>query len=98
MVASAAGATAASVLARSRFNDLRTSCGASETGCTAGQIDDVHRRALAANVLWATTGAAALATGVALWLELRVPRNERAVSATPVCGPSMAGLSVSGRF
>jgi hypothetical protein len=98
-VAAAAGATAASVLAKSRWDNLRKMCGATETGCTGGQIDGLDHRSLAANVLWATTGAAALVTGLALWLELRGARAERgAVSVTPTASPSAAGLSVSGRF
>jgi len=69
--------------AKSRFDELRTSCGsgsADRRGCDDGQISSLERRVLATNVLWGLAGAAAVTAGV-----LFVVEGHR-VEVAPVAG------------
>jgi hypothetical protein len=79
----AAGAITAGVLMKSKFDSLRSSCGAGNPdrpGCSQSDIDSVTSRQTMANVFWALAGAAAVTTGVLFFVE------GRAVSVAPVAG------------
>ena len=58
----------AGLSASSRFDDLNSTCGRTAQGCATSDIDDVRSRARRANILWALTGAAAVATGVTVYV------------------------------
>lgn len=62
------GAITTGALARSKYNDLKGSCGKTLEGCSSGDIDGVKSRALVTNVLWGLAGAAAVGTGVMFYL------------------------------
>jgi tetratricopeptide (TPR) repeat protein len=62
------GAITTGVLARSKYNDLKGSCGKTPEGCSSGDMDGVKSRALASNVLWGLAGAAAIGTGVMFYM------------------------------
>jgi hypothetical protein len=66
----ALGAVVAGLMANSRFDELNGTCGKTPAGCTENEIDSVKTRAHAANVLWVLTGAAAITTGVVLYMQL----------------------------
>jgi hypothetical protein len=79
----AAGAVTAGVLMQSKFDSLRSSCGAgnlSRPGCSQSDIDSVSSRQTMANVFWGLTAAAAVTTGVLFYFE------GRPVSAAPMAG------------
>ena len=77
----AAGAITTGVLMKSKFDSLRSSCGAGNPdrpGCSQSDIDSVSSRQTMANVFWALAGAAAVTTGVLFYFE------GRPVSVAPV--------------
>jgi hypothetical protein len=92
----AAGAITTGVLMKSKFDSLRTSCGAGNPdrpGCTQSDIDSVTSRQTMANVFWALAGAAAVTTGVLFFVE------GRAVSVAPVAGAGgTTGLIAAVRY
>jgi tetratricopeptide (TPR) repeat protein len=65
----AVGAVIAGSLATARYDSLNASCG--KTRCSEDQIDSVKLRAHVADVLWGLAGAAAVATGVVVYLDNR---------------------------
>lgn len=67
-VALGAGAIITGLSANHRFDELNTTCGRTAQGCGSEGIDDVRTRARRANILWALTGAAAVATGVTVYV------------------------------
>jgi hypothetical protein len=94
----AAGATVALTSAaaivgysmRSRFDDLRSSCGVgspNKVGCSDSDIQSVRDRKWAANILWVAAGAAAATTGVLFFVE------GRPVTVVPVAGKSTGVLA-----
>jgi hypothetical protein len=90
----AAGAVTAGLTMHSKFDSLDKSCGdgnVNRPGCSESDISGVHTRALAANVLWGLTGAAALTTGVLFFVE------GRSVSVAPIAGET-TGLSATVRY
>jgi hypothetical protein len=66
-----AGAVITGLQASHRYDELRASCGRTPEGCAPADINQVKSRALVANVLWAATGVAALATGVVVVVNAR---------------------------
>jgi tetratricopeptide (TPR) repeat protein len=64
----AAGAITTGILAKSKYDDLKGSCGKTPVGCSSGSIDGVKTRALITNVLWGLAGAAAIGTGVMFYM------------------------------
>jgi cell division septum initiation protein DivIVA len=79
----AAGAVTTGLLMQSKFDSLRSSCGAgnpSRPGCSQSDIDSVSSRQTMANVFWGLTAAAAVTTGVLFYFE------GRPVSAAPMAG------------
>jgi hypothetical protein len=66
-----AGAIVMGLSANSRYDELHGSCGGTTSGCATGDIDDVRYKARTANVLWISTGAVALATGLAVYVVAR---------------------------
>jgi cell division septum initiation protein DivIVA len=79
----AVGAITAGLLMDSKFDSLRSSCGAGNTarpGCSQSDIDSVSSRQTTANVFWGLAGAAAVTTGVLFYVE------GRPVSAAPMVG------------
>ena len=81
----AAGAVTAGVLAQSKFDSLRSSCGAgnpARPGCPQSDIDSVTSRQTMANVFWGLAGAAAVTTGVLFYFE------GQPVSVMPTAGSS----------
>ena len=86
----AAGAVTAGVLMQSKFDSLRSSCGAGNPdrpGCSQSDIDSVSSRQTTANVFWGLTAAAAVTTGVLFFVE------GRPVSATPMAGGVTGALA-----
>jgi len=68
----AAGAITAGLAMKSKFDSLRSSCGAgnpARPGCTQSQIDSVSSRETMANVFWGLAAAAAVTTGVLFYFE-----------------------------
>jgi hypothetical protein len=58
--------------AKSRYDELRSSCGsnsADRMGCDEGEINSLKTRVLTANVLWGLAGAAAVTAGVLFIVE-----------------------------
>jgi hypothetical protein len=81
----AVGAVTAGLLAQSKFDSLRSSCGAgnpARPGCPQSDIDSVTSRQTMANVFWGLAGAAAVTTGVLFYFE------GRPVTVAPVAGSS----------
>jgi hypothetical protein len=79
----AAGAITAGVLMQSKFDSLRSSCGAgnlARPGCSQSDINSVSSRQTIANVFWGLAGAAAVTTGVLFYFE------GRPVTMAPVAG------------
>jgi hypothetical protein len=79
----AAGAITTGVLMKSKFDSLRSSCGAGNPdrpGCSQSDIDSVSSRQTMANVFWVLAGAAAVTTGVLFYFE------GRPVGVAPVAG------------
>jgi hypothetical protein len=90
----AAGAVTAGLLMGSKFDSLRSSCGAgnpSRPGCSQSDIDSVSSRQTMANVFWGLTAAAAVTTGVLFFVE------GRPVSAAPMAG-SATGFVATMRY
>jgi hypothetical protein len=79
----AGAATIVGLSMKSRFDDLKGSCGRAspdQLGCSNSEIDSVHTRMVTANVLWGLAGAAAITTGVLFYLE------GRPVAVAPMAG------------
>ncbi|MGB7811209.1 MAG: hypothetical protein WBP56_08770, partial [Polyangia bacterium] len=90
----AAGAITAGTLMDSKFDSLRSSCGAgnpARPGCTQSQIDSVNSRQTAANVFWGLAAAAAVTTGVVFYFE------GQPVTVAPVAGGA-TGFSAHVRY
>jgi hypothetical protein len=90
----AAGAITAGALMQSKFDSLRSSCGAgnpARPGCSQSDIDSVSSRRTTANVFWGLTAAAAVTTGVLFYFE------GRPVTVAPVAGGT-TGLVVAVRY
>jgi hypothetical protein len=86
----AAGAITAGALMQSKFDSLRSSCGAGNPdrpGCSQSDIDSVSSRQTMANVFWGLTAAAAVTTGVLFFVE------GRPVSAAPMAGGVTGALA-----
>jgi len=86
----AAGAITAGALMQSKFDSLRSSCGAGNPdrpGCSQSDIDSVTSRQTMANVFWGLTAAAAVTTGVLFFVE------GRPVSAAPMAGGVTGALA-----
>ena len=66
-----AGATVSGISASHHYNDLHNSCGATPTGCSSAQIDDVRSRARTTTLLWVGAGVMAAATGVSVYFNTR---------------------------
>jgi Tetratricopeptide repeat/PEGA domain len=79
----AVGAITAGLLMDSKFDSLRSSCGAgnpARPGCSQSDIDSVSSRQTTANAFWGLAAAAAVTTGVLFYVE------GRPVSAAPMVG------------
>jgi hypothetical protein len=79
----AVGAITAGTLMQSKFDSLRSSCGAgnpARPGCTQSQIDSVNSRQTTANVFWGLAAAAAVTTSALFYFE------GRPVTVAPVAG------------
>ena len=90
----AVGAVTAGLLMDSKFDSLRSSCGAgnpARPGCTQGQIDSVSSRETIANVFWGLAAAAAVTTGVLFYFE------DQPVTVAPVAGGA-TGFTASVRY
>jgi hypothetical protein len=90
----AVGAITAGLLMDSKFDSLRSSCGAgnpARPGCSPGDIDSVSSRRTTANVFWGLTAAAAVTSGVLFYLE------GRPVTVAPVAGGA-TGFTASVRY
>ena len=90
----AAGAVTAGLLAQSKFDSLRSSCGVGNPashGCSQSDIDSVTSRQTTANVFWGLAGAAAVTTGVLFYFE------GRPVNVAPMAG-GMTGLIAAMRY
>ena len=90
----AAGAITAGVLMQSKFDSLRSSCGAgnpARPGCSQSDIDSVSSRKTVANVFWGLAGATAVTTGVLFFVE------GRPVSVAPMAGGT-TGLVAAMRY
>jgi hypothetical protein len=90
----AAGAVTAGLLAQSKFDSLRSSCGAgnpARPGCPQSDIDSVTSRQTMANVFWGLAGAAAVTAGVLFYFE------GRPVTVAPVAG-GMTGFVAAAKF
>jgi Tetratricopeptide repeat len=70
-VALAGGAVVSGVLASSKFDDLKKSCGATSAGCSDSDVNGLKSRALLTNILWGAAGVAAVGTGVLFYLTPR---------------------------
>jgi len=90
----AAGAITAGLLMDSKFDSLRSSCGAgnpARPGCTQSDIDSVSSRQTTANVFWGLAAAAAVTTGVLFYFE------GQPVTVAPVAGGA-TGFAASVRY
>jgi PEGA domain. len=90
----AAGAITAGLAAQSKFDSLRSSCGAgnpARPGCPQSDIDSVTSRQTMANVFWGLAGAAAVTAGVLFYFE------GQPVSVAPVAG-GMTGFVAAAKF
>jgi hypothetical protein len=79
----AVGASTAGTLADSKFDSLRSSCGAgnpARPGCSQSDIDAVTSRQTVANIFWGLTAAAAVTTGALFYFE------GRPVTVAPLAG------------
>ena len=89
-----AGAVTAGLSMKSKFDNLRSSCGAGNPlrpGCTQSDIDSVSSRQTMANVFWGLAGAAAVTTGVLFHFE------GQPVTVAPVAGRA-TGFTASVRY
>lgn len=57
--------------ASQRYDQLRASCGATSAGCPSADVDGVKSKATVANVLWAATAVAGIATGIVIYIDAR---------------------------
>lgn len=57
--------------ASSRFQDLRTTCGQTDVGCTPDQVSGLKSQDKVATALWILTGIAAAGAGVAVYADAR---------------------------
>jgi len=92
-VAALAAGTGLGISARADYNELEDE-GCATVACPADRIDRVDSKALAADLLFATAGAAAI-TGALLWY-LDTP--EPPITAAVVPGPGAATIQIGGRF
>jgi hypothetical protein len=86
----AVGAITAGLLMDSKFDSLRSSCGAgnpARPGCSQSDIDSVSSRRTTANVFWGLTAAAAVTTGVLFYFE------GRPVTVAPVAGGTTGAVA-----
>jgi hypothetical protein len=86
----AVGAITAGLLAQSKFDSLRSSCGAgnpARPGCSQSDIDSVTSRQTMANVFWGLAGAAAVTAGVLFYVE------GQPVSVAPMAGGTTGALA-----
>jgi hypothetical protein len=86
----AAGAITAGVLMQSKFDSLRSSCGAgnpARPGCSQSDIDSVSFRQTTANMFWGLAGVAAVTTGVLFYFE------GQPVKVAPVAGGATGVLA-----
>lgn len=67
----AIAATVSAISASARYDQLRTSCGATSAGCSEGQIDDLRSSAHRTTILWVGAGIMAAATGAGFYLDTR---------------------------
>lgn len=66
------GTTLASgLLARSRYNELRNSCGKTDLGCSQDSVDGLKTRALITNLLLGATIAAGVTTGILFYFDAK---------------------------
>ena len=65
------GAIITGTAASRRYDQLRTSCGATSAGCPAADVDGVKSKATVANLLWAATAVAGIATGIVIYIDSR---------------------------
>jgi hypothetical protein len=70
-VALGAAAAVTGLGASHRYDELLSSCGATATGCSDSEIDEVRSKARTANLLWVGAGVMAAATGVAVYANTR---------------------------
>jgi tetratricopeptide (TPR) repeat protein len=70
-LAAAGSAIALGITTNRRFDDLRNTCGAKATGCPQEDVDEILTRSRLVNVLWGVAGAAAVATGIAVYATSR---------------------------
>ncbi|MGB8298124.1 MAG: PEGA domain-containing protein [Polyangia bacterium] len=90
----AAGAITAGALMQSKFDSLRSSCGAgnpARPGCSQSDIDSVSSRRTMANVFWGLTAAGVVTTGVLFYFE------GRPVGVAPMAGGT-TGLVAAVRY
>jgi hypothetical protein len=90
----AAGAITAGALMQSKFDSLRSSCGAgnpTRPGCSQSDIDSVSSRRTMANVFWGLTAAGVVTTGVLFYFE------GRPVRVAPMAGGT-TGLVAAVRY
>ena len=86
----AAGATTFGLLARSKFNELKRSCGSvsnAQIGCSESEISSVNTRQVTANLLWGAAGVAAATAGLLFYLE------GRSVAVAPMAGRTTGVLA-----
>jgi hypothetical protein len=89
-VALTGAAAAVGYSMKSRFDDLRSSCGhgsPEQLGCSTSDIQSVRDRKLVANILWAAAGAAAVTTGILFFVE------GRPVAVAPLAGETTGLLA-----
>jgi len=90
----AVGAITAGLSMQSKFDSLRSSCGAgnpARPGCPQSDIDSVNSRQTTANVFWALTAVAAVTTGALFYVE------GRPVTVAPMAGGA-TGFAASVRY
>jgi len=80
----------AGTLMDSKFDSLRSSCGAgnpARPGCSQSDIDSVSSRQTTANVFWGLAAAAAVTTGVLFYFE------GQPVTVAPVAGGTTGAVA-----
>jgi hypothetical protein len=86
----AGSAAIVGTIVKSRFDDLKGSCGLgspAQLGCSDSDISSLHTRKVTANVLWGLAGAAAVATGVLFFVE------GHQVAVAPIAGETAGMLA-----
>ena len=66
-----AGAIVVGTGASHRYDELRAGCGATAAGCSPIDVDGLKSKALVANLLWAATAVAGVATGITVYIDAR---------------------------